>query len=320
MRGSSPSYAPGASEHYACAGAFDGAGGFGRGVGYVMRGHWLPGRVGASQAALQPQAVGGDQRGCRVEDASGRAVAELEVDTAGLREVLVEAEDVLQLGALPAVDGLVGVADGEDVVAFFGELAQQDVLRQVRILVLVDQDVREPFRSAFADVGHIVQQPDGGQEHIVEVEGVAGVQRALVHGSEAALELRVLAVAVVARVGHRVHRVLQNAYLVQQRLGPGDAGIDALFEHAVAYQRDAVGAVDDAVAGRDADRLPVLAQDGAAQAMEGRDPDGAGVRGTEQGVDAFFHLAGRLAGEGQGRRSSGGRRRGRGPDARRAYR
>ena len=114
----------------------------------------------------------------------------------------MEAEDVLQFGAPPAVDGLVGVADGEDVVASFDELAQQDVLRQVRVLVLVDQDVREPFRPAFADVGHVVQQPDGGQEHIVEVEGIAGVQRALVHGGDAALELRVLAVAVVARVGH----------------------------------------------------------------------------------------------------------------------
>ena len=271
-----------------------------------MRGHGAPGRVGASEAALQPQAVGGDQRGCRVEDASGRAIAELEVDTACFGEVLVEAEDVLQLGAPPAVDGLVGVADGEHVVASFGELAQQDVLRQVRVLVLVDQDVREPFRPAFADIGHVVQQPDGGQEQIVEVEGVAGAQRALVHAGEVALELCILAVAVVARVGHRVHRVLQDAYLVQQRLGPSDTGIDALFEHAVAQQRDAVGAVDDAVVGGDTDHLPVLAQDGAAQAMESRDPDGASVRGTEQGVDAFFHLAGRLAGEGQGGDRAGG--------------
>ena len=179
-----------------------------------------PGGLAHRRRRCSRRRLAGDQRGCRVEDASGRAIAELEVDTACFGEVLVEAEDVLQLGAPPAVDGLVGVADGEHVVASFGELAQQDVLRQVRVLVLVDQDVREPFRPAVADIGHVVQQPDGGQEHIVEVEGVAGAQRALVHAGEAALELRILAVAVVARVGHRVHRVLQDAYLVQQRLGP----------------------------------------------------------------------------------------------------
>ena len=65
-----------------------------------------------AEAAL----VGGDDAGGGGEDVRGRAVVLLEADHLGAGEVLLEAQDVADLGAAPAVDRLVVVADAADVV------------------------------------------------------------------------------------------------------------------------------------------------------------------------------------------------------------
>ena len=78
------------------------------------------------------------------------------------------------------VDGLVGVSDDEHVVAVVGQLADEDVLRQVRVLVLVDQQVLELVLVLFAHVLVLVEQPDAPQHHVVEVEHVRLEQPLLV--------------------------------------------------------------------------------------------------------------------------------------------
>src|SRR5437870_7996355 len=55
-----------------------------------------------SEAAL----VVGDEVGGGGEDMAGRAVIALEPDHLGAREVVLEAQDVVDLGAAPAVDRL----------------------------------------------------------------------------------------------------------------------------------------------------------------------------------------------------------------------
>ena len=64
-----------------------------------------------AEAAL----VGGDDAGGGGEDVRGRAVVLLEADHLRAGEVLLEAQDVADLGAAPAVDRLVVVADAADV-------------------------------------------------------------------------------------------------------------------------------------------------------------------------------------------------------------
>ena len=64
-----------------------------------------------AEAAL----VGGDDAGGGGEDVRGRAVVLLEADDLRAGEVLLEAQDVADLGAAPAVDRLVVVADAADV-------------------------------------------------------------------------------------------------------------------------------------------------------------------------------------------------------------
>ena len=77
-----------------------------------------------------------------------RAVVLLEPDLLRAGEVALEAQDVLHLRAAPAVDRLVVVADGADVPLLAGEELQELELRDVRVLVLVDEQVAEAPRVA----------------------------------------------------------------------------------------------------------------------------------------------------------------------------
>jgi hypothetical protein len=76
---------------------------------------------------------------------AGGAVVALQPDHLGAGKVLLEAQDVVDLGAAPAIDRLVVVADAADIVAgprlALGEQAQPQILRDVGVLILVDEDV-----------------------------------------------------------------------------------------------------------------------------------------------------------------------------------
>jgi 4-diphosphocytidyl-2C-methyl-D-erythritol kinase len=90
----------------------------------------------------------------------------------GPGEVLLELEDVLDVGAAPAVDGLVFIADHADVAVRAGEQLHQLVLRAVGVLVLVDQQVFVAAVVAFAHLGRRLEQAHGFEQQIVEVERV----------------------------------------------------------------------------------------------------------------------------------------------------
>ena len=70
--------------------------------------------VGAQRLA-EPALVVGDQVRGGGEDMAGRAVIAFEPDHDGAGEVVLEAQDVVDLGAAPAVDRLIVVADAADV-------------------------------------------------------------------------------------------------------------------------------------------------------------------------------------------------------------
>ena len=89
------------------------------------------------------------------QDAGAGTEVDLERQDARLRsvalhELLGEHEKVVQAGAAPRVDVLVGVADGHHRVAVRHQPLQHPRLRDVRVLVLVEQ--REPV--ARQEVGH----------------------------------------------------------------------------------------------------------------------------------------------------------------------
>src|SRR5262245_45212757 len=80
--------------------------------------HLLARLVVGAQRLAEPALVVRDQVRGGGEDVRGAAIVALEPDHLGAREVVLEAQDVVDLGAAPAVDRLIVVADAADV---FGE-------------------------------------------------------------------------------------------------------------------------------------------------------------------------------------------------------
>ena len=136
-----------------------------------------------------------------------------QADGAHLGEVLLELEDVADVGAAPTVDGLVLVADYADVMGRPGQQLHQLVLRAVGVLVLVDQQIFVTPVVAFADIGSNLQQAHGLQQQIIEVERV-GLEELL------AVDLEDVRDLFFHRVGRGEEVLLRIDHVV---LGPADA-------------------------------------------------------------------------------------------------
>src|SRR6202012_114653 len=68
-----------------------------------------------AQRLAEPALIVRDQMRGGSEDMPGGAVIALQPDDLGAGEIVVEAQDVVDLGAAPAIDRLVVVADAADV-------------------------------------------------------------------------------------------------------------------------------------------------------------------------------------------------------------
>ena len=95
------------------------------------------------QGLAEPALVVGDQARGGGQDMAGGAVVALQPDDPGAGKIALEAQDVAHLGAAPAIDRLVVVADAAEVAPALGQQAQPQILRDVGVLVLVHQDVAE---------------------------------------------------------------------------------------------------------------------------------------------------------------------------------
>ena len=171
------------------------------------------------------------------------------------------------------VDRLIRVADDHQVLVLAREQLQQHVLRVVRVLVLVDQDVAERLRPALARLGEALQHVDGQHQHVVEVDGVRAEQAPLVErvdvGDGLVVEARdargvlVGPDQLVLRVRDlRVDAARDEALRVALEL------LEARFDEA-----DLVGLVVDREVRAVAEPLRLAAQDAAARGVEGEDPD-----------------------------------------------
>jgi hypothetical protein len=105
----------------------------------------------------------------RVEDGPGGAVVRLEADDLGALEVAVEAEDLADVGPAPAVDRLVVVPHHADVAVLPADLPDDLVLRVVRVLVLVDEDVPVPLPVVPAHLLVLAQEAHRLEQQVVEV-------------------------------------------------------------------------------------------------------------------------------------------------------
>ena len=124
--------------------------------------------------------VVGDDGVRRIEDRLGGAEVLLQHDGRDVGEGPLELQDVADVRAAPAVDRLVGVPDDADVAVRLAQQLDDLVLRVVRVLELVDEDVAEALlvRGPHVVVG--LQQVGRHHEQVVEVERVGPQQAALV--------------------------------------------------------------------------------------------------------------------------------------------
>ena len=254
---------------------------------------------------LHALVVAGDHRVGRLDDRARRAVVLLQLEDHRRGVVLLEGEDVLDLGPAERVDRLRVVAHDADPRVELREAPDDDVLRVVRVLVLVDEDVLELLLVAPQHVGVVAQQDVGLQQQVVEVHG--------------AVVLAALAVDVVdvAELGN-LRLPVFGGVICRGEVGPGRH--QAVF--GIGYARGqniglvllvgkvqladnrleqvaAVGRLVDRERLRKADQLGVFAQDAREDRVERAHADAARAVVGEHLRDARAHLLGGLVREGQ---------------------
>ena len=135
---------------------------------------WVHKRLAEPAAVVRDHPRGG------AEDVRGRAVVLLEPDDRRPGKILLEAQDVADLGAAPAVDRLVVVADAAEIAALLGQEPQPQILRDVGVLVLVDEEIAEAPLVVGEDVGIAGQEGQVVQQQVAEIDGVHRQQPLLV--------------------------------------------------------------------------------------------------------------------------------------------
>ena len=118
-------------------------------------------------------AVCADERISRHGDLRGRAVVLVHHDGARARETLIEVEQVLDVGAAPRVDGLVGVSDDEQVAVVALEHLHELMLKPVDVLELVDHDVFEALLPLEAQVLAATEDLEREDDQVVVIEAEA---------------------------------------------------------------------------------------------------------------------------------------------------
>ena len=91
-----------------------------------------------------------------------------------------QVQQVGDFRAAPAVDALVVIADHAKIPVLLRERVDQLELRGVGVLIFVHHDVLIFGAAGGERVGMLAEQPQREQNQIVEIHGVAGVQRGFV--------------------------------------------------------------------------------------------------------------------------------------------
>jgi hypothetical protein len=214
--------------------------------------------------------------------------------------VTIEAKDVLHLGAAPAVDGLVVVAHGADVLPLAGEELEELELAAVRVLVLVDEQVPEALLVLRLQLRVRPQQLDRQRDEIVEVHRALGAERRLVAGEDLGRhEVVVVALSGRPNLDALPQRVLRRREHEEDAPRVEGAVVHLHLAHAAFHQRDLVAGVADAEAARQPRPRVLLLQEPQPEAVERRDEHLAPGR-PGQRRDAPPHLFRGLVGEGDG--------------------
>ena len=117
-------------------------------------------------------AIHGDGGIGEVQHLRHAAVVHLDLVGAGTGPVLVEFEDVRDIGAAPGVDGLRVIAHDHEIALRTGEQLDEAALEAVGVLILIDEDELELTAVALQQVFVFLQQLHGEREEVVKVHAV----------------------------------------------------------------------------------------------------------------------------------------------------
>lgn len=134
--------------------------------------------VGGAPAGLGEQAVG------EVDDLGGGAVVPDEFDDRGSGVAGAEVEEVVGGRAGEGVDGLAGVTDDAEAVALAEPQFEEALLEGADVLVLVDHEVLVLGADRFGDLVLVLEDGDGQQQDVLEVNDAAVAFEVLVRGVE----------------------------------------------------------------------------------------------------------------------------------------
>ena len=261
--------------------------------------------AGRETVFLHAPGVADDDRVGRIDDRAGRAVVLLELEDLGRGKILLEGEDVLDLGTAERVDRLCVVAHHADLGVELRQAADDDVLGVVGVLVLVHQDVFEQLLVARQHVRGVAQQDVGLQKQVVEVHRTVALAALAVDIVDIAElgDLRLPVFGGIDRVGE------VGAGRHQAVLGVGDTrGDEVGLVFLVREVQFADDGLDEVLAVRglvdrkrlgETDLFGVLAQDARKDRVERTHADIAAAVIGDHLRDALAHLLGGLVGEGE---------------------
>ena len=184
---------------------------------------------------------------------AGRAIVALQPDHGGVGKVALEAEDVFDLGAAPAVDRLVVVADAAEIAPLLGEQAQPQILDDVGVLIFVDQDVAETVLVALQHFRLLAEQAQRFQQQVAEIDRVERLQPLLISLVELGAERRWRSLRLAgADVGGRQAAVLPVVDGMGERAGGPALLVDVLGLEELLEQAELVVGVEDGEIGLEA--------------------------------------------------------------------
>ncbi len=137
-------------------------------------------RFVSEQRLSQATAIVGDQSRSHGENVPGRSIVSLEPDDLRAGKILLEAQDVFHIRTAPGVDRLIVVADTAQIAVGLGKEPEKQILDDVRVLILVDQDVAEAPAECGENVGVFAQQTQGLEQEIAEIHRIERFQPLLI--------------------------------------------------------------------------------------------------------------------------------------------
>ena len=261
--------------------------------------------VAGPQILLKLVDVLGNHAGGGCDDGFGAAVVLLEVKGIQLGIVLLEIQDVLDVGTAESVDALCIVTHHAHIAVGSAEHLDDFILREIGVLVLIDQDIPEAMLVFVEDLGVALQQFVGLEKQIIEIHGTrlettqgVGFVEA-VHIAAAVRQVFADQVAVVFVFLRTQQVVFSTGDAVVDDVGLVQIGIelqllDQSFDQALAV----VGIVDGEVAGV-TDLGCFHPEDLGEDAVEGSHPNVARIC-THYLLNPRPHFLGGLVGKSEG--------------------